>query len=130
MNSSGRMAHTPAKHLTKYQRLADNFGLTDDFRLMYDKTCKTVKKNEKQLSDTQITNLDQIKNKENQRMAIERLSEKVEFGFSYMTLMIMGGILAAVALLTSSVPILIGSMIVAPSLPPLGLVSAALASKR
>lgn len=40
------------------------------------------------------------------------------------------GILAAVALLTNSVPILIGSMVIAPALPPLGLVSLAVVAKK
>ncbi len=45
---------------------------------------------------------------------------------AYLVFMAMAGILAAVALLTNSVPILIGSMIIAPALPPLALVAFAL----
>lgn len=61
--------------------------------------------------------------------ALGRLEQKVEFNASYVILMSMAGILAAVALLTNSVPILIGSMVIAPSLPPLGLISLSLHEK-
>lgn len=40
------------------------------------------------------------------------------------------GVLAAVALLTNSIPILIGSMVIAPALPPLGLVSLAIVANK
>lgn len=40
------------------------------------------------------------------------------------------GVLAAVALLTNSIPVLIGSMVIAPALPPLGLVSLAIVVKK
>lgn len=42
---------------------------------------------------------------------------------TYAVLMSMSGVLAAVALLTDSVPILVGSMVIAPALSPLGLVA-------
>lgn len=45
---------------------------------------------------------------------------------TYAVLMSMSGVLAAVALLTNSVPMLVGSMVIAPALAPLGLVAFAL----
>lgn len=47
---------------------------------------------------------------------------------SYLVFMAIAGVLAAVALLTDSIPVLIGAMIVAPAYPPLALVSLALAA--
>jgi uncharacterized membrane protein len=44
--------------------------------------------------------------------------------------MAMAGVLAGVALLTDSVPILVGSMVIAPALPPLALVGFALVGGR
>jgi uncharacterized hydrophobic protein (TIGR00271 family) len=70
--------------------------------------------------------MDQLKSKD----ALDRLEQKVEFTASYVILMSISGVLAAVALLTNSVPILIGPMIVAPSLPPLGLISLALHERK
>ncbi|MGV2831275.1 DUF389 domain-containing protein [Myxosarcina sp. GI1(2024)] len=61
---------------------------------------------------------------------LQRLSSEAELSTSYMLFMAMAGILAAVALLTNSIPILIGSMVVAPALPPLGLVSLALVGRK
>ncbi len=51
---------------------------------------------------------------------LNKIESKVSFNLSYVLLISISGVLAAVALLTSSVPILIGSMVVAPTLPPLG----------
>lgn len=49
---------------------------------------------------------------------------------SYVILMAMSGVLAAVALLTNSIPVLIGSMVIAPALPPLALVALAAVSRK
>jgi len=57
---------------------------------------------------------------------LNKLKSKVAFDLSYILLISISGVLAAVALLTSSVPVLIGSMVVAPTLPPLALISIAL----
>lgn len=54
---------------------------------------------------------------------IERIVELSEFNGDYVTLMATAGVLSAIALLTNSVPVLIGSMIIAPALPPLALIS-------
>ena len=61
---------------------------------------------------------------------IDKVSEQAELTSSYLVFMATSGILAAVALLTNSIPILIGSMVIAPALPPLGLVSLALVAKK
>ena len=53
---------------------------------------------------------------------IDKVSKQAQLTSSYLVFMAMAGILAAVALLTNSIPILIGSMVIAPALPPLGLV--------
>lgn len=60
----------------------------------------------------------------------ENADERVALDASYLVLMTMAGVLAAVALLTNSVPLLIGAMVVAPALAPLELVSAGLAANR
>ncbi|MFC4552482.1 MULTISPECIES: DUF389 domain-containing protein [Halorussus] len=60
----------------------------------------------------------------------ENLNEQVGLDTSYLVLMTMSGVLAGVALLTNSIPILIGAMVVAPALTPLELVSAGLAANR
>jgi uncharacterized hydrophobic protein (TIGR00271 family) len=52
-----------------------------------------------------------------------RLKKDSELTLFYLALMSISGILAAVAFLTDSIPILIGSMVVAPLFPPLMLVS-------
>ncbi|WP_136716251.1 DUF389 domain-containing protein [Halorientalis salina] len=57
-------------------------------------------------------------------------NEEVALDTSYLVLMTMSGVLAGVALLTNSIPILIGAMVVAPALTPLELVSAGLAANR
>lgn len=61
---------------------------------------------------------------------IEKVAREAQLSASYLIFMAMSGILAAVALLTNSVPILIGSMVIAPALPPLGLVSLGIVAKR
>lgn len=61
---------------------------------------------------------------------IAKVSQQAELTSSYLVFMATAGILAAVALLTNSVPILIGSMVIAPALPPLGLVSLAIVARK
>lgn len=61
---------------------------------------------------------------------LEHVAQQAKFDVIYSVLMATGGILAAVALLTNSVPILVGSMVVAPALPPLGLIAFALAARQ
>ncbi len=61
---------------------------------------------------------------------IEQVAEQAKLTPSYLVFMSMSGILAAVALLTISVPILVGSMVVAPALAPLALVAFALVGGR
>lgn len=61
---------------------------------------------------------------------LEKVSKQARLTSSYLVFMAMAGILAAVALLTNSIPILIGSMVIAPALPPLGLVSLAVVAKK
>lgn len=60
----------------------------------------------------------------------ESVNERVALDTSYLVLMTMSGVLAGVALLTNSIPMLIGAMVVAPALTPLELVSAGLAANR
>lgn len=54
-----------------------------------------------------------------------RLREEGQATPYYGTLMVMAGLLAAVALLTNSIPILIGAMLIAPALSPLALAALA-----
>ena len=54
---------------------------------------------------------------------VRRVFELSDFSASYILLMATSGILSAVALLTNSIPVLIGSMVIAPAFPPLALVS-------
>jgi len=61
---------------------------------------------------------------------LEKVSKQAQLTGSYLVFMAMSGVLAAVALLTDSVPILIGSMVIAPALPPLGLVSLAVVARK
>lgn len=61
---------------------------------------------------------------------IEKVAQQAQLTTSYLVFMAMAGVLAAVALLTDSIPVLIGSMVIAPALPPLGLVSLALVAKK
>lgn len=62
--------------------------------------------------------------------AVQRVAEQAALTPSSLVFMAMAGILAAVALLTNSVPILIGAMVVAPALAPLALVAFALVDRR
>lgn len=61
---------------------------------------------------------------------IDETASEAQLTGSYALFMGCSGVLAAVALLSSSIPILIGSMIVAPLLPPLALVPFALVGRR
>ena len=63
------------------------------------------------------------------KRTLVKVSKQAELTASYLVFMATSGVLAAVALLTNSVPILIGSMVIAPALPPLGLVSLAIVAK-
>lgn len=54
---------------------------------------------------------------------VQYVAELSEFNASYIVLMATAGVLSAIALLTNSVPVLIGSMVIAPALPPLALIS-------
>lgn len=56
---------------------------------------------------------------------LNNLAEQTSFSKTYISLMATSGVLASISLLTNSVPILIGSMVVAPVLAPLGLVAVA-----
>ena len=61
---------------------------------------------------------------------IEKVTKQARLTSSYLVFMATSGVLAAVALLTDSVPILIGSMVIAPALPPLGLISLAIVVRK
>lgn len=61
---------------------------------------------------------------------IANVSQQARLTSSYLVFMATAGVLAAVALLTDSIPILIGSMVIAPALPPLGLVSLAIVANK
>ena len=61
---------------------------------------------------------------------VQQVAEQAELTPSYMVFMAMAGILAAVALLTNSVPILIGAMVVAPALAPVALIAFALVGRQ
>ena len=61
---------------------------------------------------------------------IAKVSKQAQLNSSYLVFMATSGVLAAVALLTDSIPILIGSMVIAPALPPLGLISLAIVVKK
>ena len=61
---------------------------------------------------------------------IEKVSNQARLTSSYLVFMATAGVLSAVALLTDSVPILIGSMVIAPALPPLGLISLAIVVRK
>ena len=58
---------------------------------------------------------------------IEHVAEQATVTPTYLVLMATSGVLAAVAFLENSVPLLVGSMAVAPALPPLALVAFAIA---
>lgn len=57
---------------------------------------------------------------------VEKVAEQAKVTMTYLTLMATSGVLAAVAFLENSVPLLIGSMVVAPALPPVALVAFAI----
>ncbi len=57
---------------------------------------------------------------------VENVAEQAELTPSYLVFMATAGVLAAAALLSNSIPILIGAMIVAPALAPLALIAFAL----
>ena len=57
---------------------------------------------------------------------LERVQRDAEISAYHLTLMGLAGILAAVALLTESVPVLIGAMLIAPAFAPLALLALAL----
>lgn len=61
---------------------------------------------------------------------LNKIAEQAKLSPSYLLFMAMSGVLAAVALLTNSIPILVGSMVIAPTLPPLKLISFSLTSLR
>ena len=61
---------------------------------------------------------------------IAKVIKQARLTSTYLVFMATSGVLAAVALLTNSIPILIGSMVIAPALPPLGLVSLAIVVKK
>jgi uncharacterized hydrophobic protein (TIGR00271 family) len=52
---------------------------------------------------------------------ILRLYNEGKLTSTYLTLMVLAGILTTVAVLTNSVPVLIGAMVIAPALPPIAL---------
>ena len=58
------------------------------------------------------------------------MAEQATLSASYLVFMATAGVLAAVALLTNSVPVLVGSMVVAPALAPLALISFALVGRK
>ena len=59
-----------------------------------------------------------------------RLREESRLSIYYLALMALSGVLATVAMLTSSIPVLIGAMVVAPTMPPLALTALALVANR
>ncbi len=61
---------------------------------------------------------------------VQRVAEQAELSTTYVVFMAMAGVLAAVALLTNSVPILIGAMVVAPALAPVALIAVALVDRQ
>lgn len=61
---------------------------------------------------------------------VEQVARQAALTRTYLVLIAMAGVLAAVALLTNSVPILIGAMVVAPALGPLALIAFALVGHR
>jgi len=60
----------------------------------------------------------------------QKIAAASDFNSSYILLMATAGVLSAVALLTNSVPVLIGSMVIAPAFPPLALVAVGLVYQR
>ena len=61
---------------------------------------------------------------------VARVFALSDFDASYILLMATAGILSAVALLTNSIPVLIGSMVIAPAFAPLALVSFAVVNRQ
>jgi uncharacterized hydrophobic protein (TIGR00271 family) len=61
---------------------------------------------------------------------IDRITSQAELNRSYLVLMAAAGVLSAVALLTNSVPVLIGAMIIAPAMGPLALVAFAIVGRK
>lgn len=61
---------------------------------------------------------------------VDEIAAQVRLSGSYLLFMATSGVLASIALMTDSVPILIGSMIVAPLMPPLALAPFALVARR
>lgn len=57
---------------------------------------------------------------------VYRLKDEVGVSSYYITLMGLAGVLAAIGLLTNSVPVLMGAMLVAPAFPPLALIAISL----
>lgn len=64
------------------------------------------------------------------QQTLQKVAEQAELSSSYLLFMAMAGVLAAIAMLTNSVPILIGAMVVAPAFPPLALISFALVARQ
>jgi len=54
---------------------------------------------------------------------VDDVAQQAELSSTYLVFMALAGVLAGVALLSNSIPILIGSMIIAPALPPVALVA-------
>ena len=61
---------------------------------------------------------------------LDRVAEDARLPPTFLVYMAITGVLAAVALLTSSVPILIGAMVIAPALAPVVLIAFALVAER
>lgn len=61
---------------------------------------------------------------------VNNVAAKAEMNTTYLVLMATAGVLAAVALLTNSVPVLIGAMVVAPALGPVALVAFAVVGRK
>lgn len=61
---------------------------------------------------------------------VDEVAKQAELTTTYLIFMALAGLLAGVGLLSNSVPILVGSMIIAPALPPFALVAFALVSGR
>lgn len=68
------------------------------------------------------------KRKVNKRKYELDIEAQAKFNLVYVTLMSSSGVLASVAFLVNSIPLLIGSMVVAPVMPPLVLISIGMAN--
>ncbi len=64
------------------------------------------------------------------RATVEGIAEQARITPVFLVLMATSGVLAAVAFLANSIPLLVGSMVVAPALPPLALVAFAVVTGR